>query len=208
MTSNELIKNAKKYLGKPYVWGGESDNEGGYDCSGFVYCALRDSGYKSSRLTAKGFSTLGEKCNNICSGDLLFFGNPINHVAIALNSTEMIESIGSSKNTKNNKGKGVTVSKINRRKDLVLIKRLYKNSKEVVNLGLLKKGTVSTDVTLFEVFMKKAGYYTGNIDTTYGSGCVKACKAYQASNGLTSDGQCGKNTWLAIYKDMGMWING
>lgn len=208
MTSNELVKNAKKYLGKPYVWGGESDEEGGYDCSGFVFCALRDSGFKTSRLTAQGFSKLGITCPNICKGDLLFFGNPISHVAIAVNSHEMIESIGSSKNTKNNKGKGVTISEINRRKDLVLIKRLYENSKEVVNLGLLKKGTASTDVTLFEIFMAKLGYYKGNIDTIYGSGCVKACKSYQSDRGLTADGQCGYNTWSAIYKDMGTWLNG
>lgn len=206
MNSDILINNAKKYLGKPYVWGGESDSEGGYDCSGFVYCALRDSGYKTSRLTAKGFSKLGTKCDGICKGDLLFFGSPINHVAIALNSTLMIESIGSSKNTKNNKGKGVTISSINRRKDLVCIKRLYDSTKEVLNLGLLKKGTVSSDVTLFEVFMKKLDYYTGSIDSTYGNGCVKACKAYQTAKGLKVDGQCGTNTWTAIYNDMGSWL--
>lgn len=206
MNSDILINNAKKYLGKPYVWGGESDNEGGYDCSGFVYCALRDSGYKTSRLTAKGFSKLGTKCAGICKGDLLFFGSPINHVAIALNSTLMIESIGNSKNTKNNKGKGVTISNISRRKDLVCIKRLYDSAKEELNLGLLKNGTVSGDVTLFEVFMKKLGYYTGSIDTTYGNGCVKACKAYQTAKGLKADGQCGVNTWTAIYNDMGSWL--
>ena len=206
MNSDILINNAKKYLGKPYVWGGESDSEGGYDCSGFVYCALRDSGYKTSRLTAKGFSKLGKKCSNICEGDLLFFGSPINHVAIALNSTLMIESIGSSKNTKNNKGKGVTISSISRRKDLVCIKRLYDSAKEELNLGLLKNGTSSSDVTLFEVFMKKLGYYTGSIDTTYGNGCVKACKAYQTAKGLKVDGQCGTNTWTAIYNDMGSWL--
>lgn len=206
MNSDILINNAKKYLGKPYVWGGESDVEGGYDCSGFVYCALRDSGYKTSRLTAKGFSKLGTKCAGICKGDLLFFGSPINHVAIALNSTLMIESIGSSKNTKNNKGKGVTISNISRRKDLVCIKRLYDSAKEVLNLGLLKNGTISGDVTLFEVFMKKLGYYTGSIDSTYGNGCVKACKAYQTAKGLKVDGQCGANTWTAIYNDMGSWL--
>lgn len=206
MNSDILIENAKKYLGKPYVWGGESDSEGGYDCSGFVYCALRDSGYKTSRLTAKGFSKLGKKCSGICKGDLLFFGWPINHVAIALNRTLMIESIGSSKNTKNNKGKGVTISSINRRNDLVCIKRLYDSAKEVLNLGLLKKGTVSSDVTLFEVFMIKLGYYAGGIDTAYGSGCVKACKAYQTAKGLKVDGQCGANTWAAIYNDMGSWL--
>ena len=73
-------------------------------------------------------------------------------------------------------------------------------------MGLLKKGTVSGDVTLFEVFMAKLGYYTGSIDATYGDGCVKACKAYQTAKGLKVDGQCGTNTWTAIYNDMGSWL--
>lgn len=206
MNRDEFIKNAKKYLGKPYVWGGESDSEGGYDCSGFVYCALRDSGVETPRLTAKGFSKLGTKCGEICKADLLFFGEPINHVAIALNGKEMIESIGSSKNTKNNKGKGVSISNINRRHDLVLIKRLCAPDKEILKLGLLKKNSVSTDVTLFEILMKKLGYYSGSIDTTYGSACVNACKAYQSARGLEVDGQCGTNTWSALYNDMGAWL--
>lgn len=208
MKNNELVDNAKKYIGEPYVWGGESNSEGGYDCSGFVYSALRDSGFKTSRLTAKGFSKLGVTCSAICTGDLLFFGNPINHVAIALNETQMIESIGSSKNTKNNKGKGVTISNINRRKDLVLIKRLYENEKEVINLGLLKKGTISTDVTLFEIMLKKLGLYNGAIDNVYGSGCVNACKEYQSQKDLVIDGECGTNTWTALHNDMGNWVNG
>ena len=86
------------------------------------------------------------------------------------------------------------------------IKRLYDSAKEGLNLGLLKNGTVSGDVTLFEVFMKKLGYYTGDIDTTYGNGCVKACKAYQTAKGLKVDGQCGVNTWTAIYNDMSSWL--
>ena len=28
-TGNQIIENCKKYLGKPYVWGGESMSEGG-----------------------------------------------------------------------------------------------------------------------------------------------------------------------------------
>lgn len=37
MTSNDIVRTARTYIGKPYVWGGESDAEGGYDCSGFVF---------------------------------------------------------------------------------------------------------------------------------------------------------------------------
>ena len=56
--------------------------------------------------------------------ELIFFGksvSKITHVAIAKDSEHMWESIGSSKNTINNKGKGVVVSKISRRNDIVAI---------------------------------------------------------------------------------------
>ena len=59
MTADDLIRNAKLFIGKPYVWGGESDAEGGYDCSGFLYALLKKSGYNALRLTASGFSKLG-----------------------------------------------------------------------------------------------------------------------------------------------------
>ena len=86
-TGNQIIENCKQYLGKPYVWGGESMSEGGYDCSGYAYNVLRDSGFKVNRSTAQGYSKLGttvsySKANK---GDLLFFGkstSKITHIAI------------------------------------------------------------------------------------------------------------------------------
>lgn len=62
-------------------------------------------------------------------------------------------------------------------------------------LSLLKSGSKGNDVTIFESIMKKMGYYTGSVDTTYGSGCVAACKSFQKAYGLTQDGECGANTW-------------
>ena len=41
---DDIIENCKKYLGRPYVWGGESMEEGGYDCSGLVYRVLSGPG--------------------------------------------------------------------------------------------------------------------------------------------------------------------
>ena len=130
MVSYELIKqNASALLGKPYVWGGDSDAEGGYDCSGFVYTVLKKSGFNVGRTTAQGyynkFSTYPRvKKTNIDGGELIFFGKStsnITHVAIAKDLNHMWESIGSSKNTIRNKGKGVVVSDINRRTDVVAI---------------------------------------------------------------------------------------
>ena len=60
MRAEVLIENAKKYVGTPYVWGGESLSEGGLDCSGLIYISLKDSGYKTVRKTAQGFSLIGK----------------------------------------------------------------------------------------------------------------------------------------------------
>lgn len=203
MTSNDIVRTARAYLGKPYVWGGESEAEGGYDCSGFVYSVLNKCGMKVQRTTAQGYSALGKKVSNIQSGDLLYFGKSvkkITHISIAINSTQMIESKGNSKNTKTNKGKGVSISNISHRSDLVLIKRIVDFNKEkLTTMGLLKKGVKNNDVTVFEILISKLGYYTGSIDTSYGKGCVSACINFQKDHNLIQDGECGNNTWKALF---------
>lgn len=202
MTCNDIVTTARAYLGKPYVWGGESDAEGGYDCSGFVYSVLNKCGMKVPRTTAQGYSTLGKAVANIQSGDLLFFGRStkrITHIAIAMNSTQMIESKGNSKNTKTNKGRGVSISNISHRNDLVLVKRIVDFKKEkLTTMSLLKKGVKNNDVTVFEILMSKLGYYTGSIDIQYGKGCVSACINFQKDHNLLQDGECGNNTWKAL----------
>ena len=206
MTSNDIVRIARTYLGKPYVWGGESDAEGGYDCSGFIFSVLNKCGMKVPRTAAQGYSALGKTVTKIQSGDLLFFGkstNRISHIAIALNSTQMIESRGNSKNTKTNKGKGVSITNITHRNDLVLIKRIVGYEKEkVTTMHLLKRGTNDNDVTVFEILMSKLGYYTGSIDTTYGKGCASACINFQKDHNLIQDGECGNNTWKSLLSEV------
>lgn len=206
MTSNEIVRVARGYLGKPYVWGGESEAEGGYDCSGFVYSVLNKCGMKVPRTTAQGYSSLGKKVSNIQSADLLYFGKSvkrITHIAIAINSTQMIESVGNSKNKKTNKGKGVSITNISHRNDLVLVKRIVDFKKEkLTTMILLKKGTKNNDVTVFEILMSKLGYYTGSIDTLYGKGCVSTCINFQKDHNLIADGECGNNTWKALLAEV------
>lgn len=206
MTSSDIVATARTYLGKPYVWGGESEEEGGYDCSGFVFSVLNKCGMKVPRTTAQGYSALGRKVTNIQSADLLYFGKSdkrITHIAIAVNGTQMIESIGNSKNTKTNKGKGVSITNISRRHDLVLVKRIVGFKKEkLTSMSLLKKGTKNNDVTVFEILMSKLGYYTGSIDTHYGKGCVSACINFQKDHNLSQDGRCGNNTWKALLTEV------
>lgn len=150
MTSDILIKSAKSFLGKPYVWGGESDTEGGYDCSGFLYATLIKAGFKTSRKTAQGFSLLGRNVylSDLTAGDLLFFGKSeasITHCAIYLGNDQMIESIGGKSNTKANKGKGVTISSLYRRLDLVLVRRICELAKEKENYEVGRIYTVLVD---------------------------------------------------------------
>lgn len=122
----DILANAAKYIGTPYVWGGESKSEGGFDCSGYIYKVLNDSNIKVARDTAQGYYNRfkNNEVKAVTAGALLFFGkskSKISHIAIALNDSKMYESIGNRLNTKFNKGKGVTLSNINRRKDLVAI---------------------------------------------------------------------------------------
>ncbi|MCM3661960.1 C40 family peptidase [Georgenia satyanarayanai] len=49
-TGDALVESAKKYLGVPYVWGGESLSEGGLDCSGLVQLAMKDLGVDVPRV--------------------------------------------------------------------------------------------------------------------------------------------------------------
>lgn len=174
MKSDVLINSAKSYLGMPYVWGGESWSEGGCDCSGLFYLALSKAGYPCTRTTAQGYSSYGKAVSDKQKGDLLFFGksvNKITHCAIYLGNGQMIESRGSSKNTKANPGTGVVVSNVNRRSDLVKITRICEES-------------VTT-----ETFYKVGKIYTvqvDNLNVRTGAG-VNYSKKSKAQ--LTADGQ-------------------
>lgn len=133
-TVNEIIKAAKKYLGKPYVWGGESDKEGGYDCSGYVSNVLYDAGVVKTfkRFTAQSLynSSVGSKVKTKKEADIIFFGSDpknVTHVAIYAGNNKIYESKGGSVNTKRNPGKGVVLSKLTRT-DIVGIKRVAKNN--------------------------------------------------------------------------------
>lgn len=123
-----IIAVAKDFIGQPYVWGGESVEEGGYDCSGFVYRVLNTAGYQAPRSTSQGYRSLGQKITyeQAQAGDLLYFGGgKATHIAIYAGNGTMYESIGNSKNTKSCPGKGITLSKVSRRRDLIEVRTLF-----------------------------------------------------------------------------------
>ena len=126
-SDNSIASAAQKYLGTPYVWGGESMDEGGMDCSGFVYNALKDAGYGVGRTTAQGYRSKGTVVSkaDMQPGDLIFFGKNDNasHIGIYLGNGQMIHSSGGSKNTKSNPGKGVSITNVDYRSDFLEARR-------------------------------------------------------------------------------------
>ena len=92
----ELIREAEKYLGMPYVWGG-STPQTGFDCSGFVCWVFNQTGTNVGRTTANG---LKNQCDIIRpeearAGDLIFFKGTYgisgaSHVGIYVGNNMMI----------------------------------------------------------------------------------------------------------------------
>lgn len=122
-----IVNAAKNYIGTPYVWGGESMSEGGMDCSGFVYNALKDAGYKVGRTTAQGYRSYGTSVSksDMQPGDLVFFGKDgrASHIGIYIGNGQMIHSSGGNKNTKSNPGKGVSIANVDYRSDFIEARR-------------------------------------------------------------------------------------
>lgn len=213
MTIQEKIVNeAKKHIGVGYVWGGESLEEGGFDCSGYVYRVLNNIGVSGSRTTAQGY--FNRYANNVTNGDksagtLLFFGkstNKITHIAISLGDGKMIESIGSRKNTKNNVGKGVTISNISRRKDLVTERSVVPLAKNIIcplpaYRPNLKRGSRGNNVRYLQTLLNH--YFNAHlvIDGIFGNATYNALKNMQSASGLNADGIYGSHT-ASVFKNL------
>lgn len=93
-----LMKEAEKYLGYPYVWGGSSPSTS-FDCSGFVCWVYTKSGVANiPRTTAQG---IYNQCAPVSAsearpGDIIFFtgtydsGSPVSHVGIYVGNGMML----------------------------------------------------------------------------------------------------------------------
>ncbi|TYB46541.1 C40 family peptidase [Actinomadura chibensis] len=100
MTAHQIqtvIRAAYTRLGWPYVWGGESEAEGGYDCSGLMQFAFARAGIRLPRVAADqarvGWVIPYAKAR---PGDMLIWANDptapgyISHIALYLGNGKMI----------------------------------------------------------------------------------------------------------------------
>lgn len=101
---DNIVANANKLLGTPYLWGGSSPT--GFDCSGFTQYVLKQSGIHLPRTTELQVQqgTYIDK-NQLQKGDLVFlkdtYRSGVSHVGIYIGEGKMIHASSS---------KGVTIS--------------------------------------------------------------------------------------------------
>lgn len=109
---DNLIKDAQKYLGSPYRFGGTTAS--GFDCSGFTLVVYQQNEYKLPRRSSDQ-ALVGDKIDirQVKPGDLLFFatsgGKKVSHVGI-------VQDIGVNGEVKfihASTSKGVIVSSLN-----------------------------------------------------------------------------------------------
>ena len=101
--ADDLINNAKQYLGIPYLWGGTSTK--GLDCSGFTKNVYAQLGYLLPRDASQQVKIgktiqITADFSQLKPGDLLFFGHQkngkdkITHVAIHMGNGRIIHATG------------------------------------------------------------------------------------------------------------------
>ena len=90
--ASRLVATAKSKVGSPYVWGAKGPNS--FDCSGFVYWCLNNSGVKQSYLTSSGWRNVGRytkitNFNSLQAGDIVVVNG---HVGIAAGGGMVVDA--------------------------------------------------------------------------------------------------------------------
>lgn len=96
-TAARVLETADRYVGVPYVWGGNTP-ESGFDCSGFTKYVFAKQGIQLPR-TAREQARVGQSValdfGALLPGDLLMFAEPgeaISHVAIYVGDGRIIHA--------------------------------------------------------------------------------------------------------------------
>ena len=79
-----VVALAQREMGTPYVWGGESHAEGGFDCSGLMWHAYQQAGIELPRVS-RDQARVGEpvaSLDDAIPGDLVAFGSPVDHIGM------------------------------------------------------------------------------------------------------------------------------
>jgi cell wall-associated NlpC family hydrolase len=90
-TGNDVVADARHYIGVPYVWGGTNPKTG-LDCSGLVQRVYADLGVHLPRVS-RDQARAGTAVPSLAQarpGDILAFGHPVHHVAIYIGNGQMI----------------------------------------------------------------------------------------------------------------------
>lgn len=92
----KVVEYALKFVGNPYVWGGNSLTHG-VDCSGFVQQVYKKFGYSLPR-TSREQSKVGKKITtkNLQKGDLIFYyeegTTTVGHVALYIGNKKVVHA--------------------------------------------------------------------------------------------------------------------
>lgn len=91
-SGDAIVETAKKYLGTPYVWGGNSPSQG-FDCSGLVKYVMNELGVDMPRV-ARDQAKVGTEIGSLAEaqpGDLLGMRNG-KHIAIYLGNNKILHA--------------------------------------------------------------------------------------------------------------------
>ena len=93
-TGAKIVSYAKRFVGNPYVYGGNSLTKG-IDCSHFVYQVLKNCGvYNGGYITSAAWRTKGTKVSSLSkaqAGDIICYDG---HVAIYDGNGMIVEALG------------------------------------------------------------------------------------------------------------------
>ena len=92
------VEAAREQIGQPYVSGGESRAEGGFDCSGLTYYAWKQAGVTLPRTSAAQY-TWSKRISkaSLQPGDFVFYSSTgstgtVNHVALYSGDGKIIQA--------------------------------------------------------------------------------------------------------------------
>ncbi|MEM5597499.1 LysM peptidoglycan-binding domain-containing protein [Niallia circulans] len=92
--ASKVVSVSKSLVGIPYVWAGSTT--AGFDCSGFVYYVLNESGKSIGRYSAEGYYDRSYYIDVPAVGDIVYFKNTykqgISHLGIYIGNNEFIHA--------------------------------------------------------------------------------------------------------------------